>query len=115
MIRPGVVNGGFETTSSSSPVPTLTVKSPAGTAAAITDAQSRSGSRSLSLTDSSKSAAITATSSPAVVFPGVTHNLRVWVRPSAGVFVVTVHFLNGDRRDISAQQVDVRKPRGVWG
>lgn len=115
VIRPDLPNGGFEATSTSVSVPGWTVSAPSGTSAVISTAQARTGRRSLLLTDASSTAGVSATSSAVPVFPGVTHSLRVWVRPTSGAFVATVRFLDAARHVVRSERVDIRKGLLAWG
>ena len=114
VIKAGVSNSGFETTSSTTPVPSWSAVTPSGTSAKISTAQSRLGSRSLSMVDSSRTAAATVTTGPIPVFAAAGHNLRTWIRPVSGSFTVTVRFLDTKKAVVGLQRFDARGAANTW-
>ncbi|KQU69240.1 hypothetical protein [Phycicoccus sp. Root101] len=114
VLRAGVGNSGFETTSSTTPVPSWTLITPARTSAKIATDQARLGSRSLSMTDSSTTADVTATSAQVPVFAGTGHNLRAWLRPTGGSYAVTVRFTDTARVVVGQQRFSFNGTKGVW-
>ena len=114
VIKAGVANNGFETTSSTVRVPSWTASTPSGTSVNISTAQARLGSRSLAMVDSSATAATAVTSAPIPVFPSVGHNLRAWIRPVAGSYTVTVRFLNAAKAPVGLQRFDALGTANTW-
>lgn len=114
VLRAGVTNSGFETTSSTLPVPSWSIVTPSGTSARISSSQSRLGSRSLLMTDSSQTAAPAATTAAIPVFPAVGHNLRAWIRPAGGSYTVSVRFLNASKESVGLQRFPARGTPNSW-
>ncbi|MEO5980873.1 MAG: hypothetical protein ABIQ13_01015 [Pedococcus sp.] len=114
VVKAGVTNNSFESTSSTTPIPSWTAVTPSGTSAKIVTTQARLGSRSLSMVDSSKSATTTVTSAAIPVFPSAGHNLRAWIRPVTGSYTVSVRFLNASKASVGLQSFPARGASNSW-
>ena len=114
VLQPGVANSGFETTSSTQPLPSWTPYVASGTSAAIRTGYPRLGSKSLHLSDTSTTGQAKVISSRTPVFAGVAHDLRLWVRPTTGAFTVTVRFVDAKLAIVKAVPMYVGKPANTW-
>lgn len=114
LIRPDVTNSSFETVGLIGTIPGWTVSAGSGTSAYLSTGATRSGRRSVRLVDGSTTGLVRTTSAASPVFPGVTHDLRAWIRPSGGSHTVTVRWLRADRTVSATKRIDVSKARDTW-
>lgn len=114
VLQPGVANGGFEAASSTHPMPSWTPYVASETSATLSTEYARLGSRSLNLSDSSTTGQAKVISSRTPVFAGVAHDLRLWVRPTAGSFTVTVRFVDAKLAIVKTVPMYVGKPVNAW-
>ncbi|MBC9821925.1 hypothetical protein [Terrabacter sp. MAHUQ-38] len=90
LLAPIVPNGGFELPRTlTAPVPQWTTTAGVGVSAA-SSSPGRVGASALVLQDSSSVLSAAATSAPISVFPGVSHDVRVWVLANAGSVGIAV-------------------------
>ncbi|HET7399828.1 MAG TPA: hypothetical protein VFJ94_15025 [Intrasporangium sp.] len=114
-IAPAVGNSSFETApTSTAPVPGWTTAVSGGASLAVTTAQARLGTKSLQVSDATTAGATNVTSALTPVFPNVTHDVRAWVRPTAGSLALTVRWYDRDKSLISTRSVPVAKPLNTW-
>ncbi|MFC7597463.1 hypothetical protein ACFQU3_19250, partial [Terrabacter sp. GCM10028922] len=114
LIRPGVTNSGFETVGPVGTIPGWTISTATSTSAYLSTGAARTGTRSTRLVDSSTTGLVRTTSTPAPVFPGVTHDLRAWIRPTGGAHALTLRWLRADKTVTATKRIDVSKARDTW-
>ena len=115
IISPAVVNPSFESAATASvPVPGWSRATTGGASATLTTAQARLGSRSLHIADRTTSGYALARSARVEVFPGVSHDVRAWVRPTAGSLTQTIRWYDSARRMVGYQSFRVGGRVNTW-
>ena len=115
VLPPGVTNGGFEATpTSTQPIPSWTSSTATGTSAKVRTGYPRLGKKSLYLSDASTTKNVKVASSRTPVFAGVAHDLRAWVRPTSGSFTLTVRFYDSKLTTVKTIPMYVGKPANTW-
>ncbi|MER7073758.1 hypothetical protein [Terrabacter sp. NPDC000476] len=115
VISPAVVNAGFESVpTATAPVPGWSRFASGGATAGVTTSQSRLGSRSLHLADRTTAGFALVRSAKVRVFPAVSHDVRAWVRPTAGALTETVRWYDSAQRLVRSQGYSVSGRLNAW-
>lgn len=115
ILSPVVPNGGFDATpGSTGPVPNWSTQVSGGASVSTTTSAPRVGARRLQMTDASTTGSASVTSSYVPVFAAVTHDLRAWVRPTAGSFTMTVRWYDPSKRLLTSKAMAVSRPLNTW-
>ena len=115
IISPAVANAGFESSpTSTSPVPGWSRYASGGASVGVTTSQAHVGSRSLHLADRTRTGATLARTSYVPVFPNVTHDVRAWLRPTAGSFTMTVRWFDAAKRPVGTKSFTVSGRMSTW-
>ena len=115
VISPTMPNSSFESAmTSTGAIPGWSTSGTGGAGVALSTAQAKLGSRSLALVDTTTSGAAVATSSLVPAFAGVSHDVRAWVRPTAGTFALNVRWYDASRALIRIQGIPISKPLNTW-
>jgi hypothetical protein len=115
IITPVISNSGFESTATASaPVPGWWSVATGGASATVTTTQARLGSHSLHIADRTTSGYALARSARTPVFPGVSHDVRAWIRPSAGSLIQTIRWYDGSGRLVDHQSDRVSGRLNTW-
>jgi hypothetical protein len=108
-------NDGFEMAPRQDrPMPGWHISAPSGTSATRTDVDARTGRHSVLLDDKGGRAAVTLTSGRVPVFPGVDHNVRMWVKPVSGRFLYVVLWYDSNREVIKQETIFASPKAGQW-
>lgn len=108
-----LANGGFEKVSTTTPASDWTVYAPAG-AVTQTTGDVVAGRYALQTSDTSSTAAVTVRSAAKRVFPGVSHDLRIWVEPTSGTLTAGIRFYDASMREVAASVAPVTATAGRW-
>ncbi len=115
IISPSVANPSFESAATSTAaVPGWSRATTGGASATVTSAQARLGSHSLHIADRTTRGSVLVRSARIEVFPGVSHDLRAWVRPAGGSLTQTIRWYDSARRLVRAQSYAVSGRLNSW-
>ncbi len=115
VIGPALPNPSFEETGTpTAPAPGWSAVAGLGTTITTTTAHARTGTRSLLVADSSGTGSAVVRSAAVPVFPAVGHEVRLWVRPVSGTFVLGVKWYSASGAYLSGQTRSLSYPAGDW-
>ncbi|WP_404351039.1 PQQ-like beta-propeller repeat protein [Phycicoccus jejuensis] len=112
-----LANSGFEkvdrTTPTPSPAPDWTISAPPGAVAQVTG-DTVLGRYALKTEDTSTTDAVTLRTAPKRIFPGVSQDLRIWLKPESGTFTGGIRFYDASMQEVSSSIETLRKSNGRW-
>ena len=115
ILSPIVNNGGFDASpTDTSPAPAWSVSVSGGASVASTTSAPRVGTGRLQMTDTTASGRASVNSMYVPVFSGIVHDLRAWIRPTSGSFMMTIRWYDRNKKVVGAYNLPVTRTVNVW-
>ncbi|MEO6512604.1 MAG: hypothetical protein ABIO16_16515, partial [Nocardioides sp.] len=115
IISPVVSNGGFDIApTSTATVPNWSVSVSGGASVEATSSSPRVGTRQLQMSDATSAGRASVNSMYVPVFSGVSHDLRAWIRPTSGSFMMTVRWYDRYKKLAGTSSLPVYRPINTW-